>query len=605
VTHAPEVWGKLNRTLPRFGLCGKIASVNPSTALATVVVDELVRHGVREAVLCPGSRSAAFAYALQEADRSGRLRLHVRVDERSAGFLALGLAKLTRQPVPVFTTSGTAVANLHPAVLEASHAAVPLIIVSADRPSELQGTGANQTTDQSHLFGTAVRMFHQLGAPERSEGQNAVWRAVVGRLYVAAIGSSGPDAGPVHLNVPLREPLVPDLADGDGWPESLDGRDDAVPWVRVQPASSRAEDLASVPRTLVVLGDLPDPAMTVEVAALARASGWPVIAEPFGAHDRDVQDRGVYDRSAPVPHGPLLLTADEWLRQHLPERVLVVGRITLSRPVGDLLRNPVVTVEMVTAQSNWSDPSHVASVVHPFEAVRASIPNGRQVDEHWAREWVDAGELVSKAAGAIIEAAWPSGLAIAATVLAQLPSEATLFLGSSNSVRDVDLAMSPSARSAPLIVVASRGLAGIDGCVSTAIGLALAQPQRPFYALMGDLTFLHDSNGLLIGPHEPRPDLTIVVVNDDGGGIFTLLEPGEPSRAVDFERVFGTPTGASIVDICRAHGVRHTLACTQADLRAVLRQPPDGLGVVEVRVDRAGHRDLHDRLRAAAAQALR
>src|SRR5664279_3675662 len=148
---------------PKSGCCGRIASVNPSTALATVVVDELVRHGVREAVLCPGSRSAALAYALQDADRAGRLRLHVRVDERSAAFLALGLAKLTRRPVPVFTTSGTAVANLHPAVLEASHAGLPLIVVSSDRPPELRGTGANQTTDQSGFFGAAVRMFHQCG----------------------------------------------------------------------------------------------------------------------------------------------------------------------------------------------------------------------------------------------------------------------------------------------------------------------------------------------------------------------------------------------------------------------------------------------------------
>ena len=179
-------------------------------------------------------------------------------------------------------------------------------------------------------------------------------------------------------------------------------------------------------------------------------------------------------------------------------------------------------------------------------------------------------------------------------------------MGSSNSARDVDLAMSPSARSAPLTVVASRGLAGIDGCVSTAIGLALAQPGRPAYALMGDLTFLHDSNGLLIGPHEPQPDLTIVVTNDDGGGIFTLLEPGEPSRATDFERVFGTPTGASIADICRAHGVGHTLASTAAGAqRNVVGQRPEGLRVVEVRVDRSGHRDLHAGLRAAAANALR
>jgi 2-succinyl-5-enolpyruvyl-6-hydroxy-3-cyclohexene-1-carboxylate synthase len=226
------------------------------------------------------------------------------------------------------------------------------------------------------------------------------------------------------------------------------------------------------------------------------------------------------------------------------------------------------------------------------------------VDEQWAREWADAGELVAKAAGAVIEQAWPSGLAIAATVLAKLPSEATLFVGSSNSARDIDLAMSPSSRRAPLTIVASRGLAGVDGCVSTAIGLALAQPERPAYALIGDLTFLHDSNGLLIGPLEPQPDLTIVVTNDDGGGIFTLLEPGEPSRATDFERVFGTPTGASIVDVCRAHGVTHTLASTAAELSAVVGQRPEGLHVVEVRVDRSEHRSLQAELRAAAANAL-
>ena len=569
--------------------------MNPSTALATVVVDELVRHGVREAVLCPGSRSAPFAYALQDADRDGRLRLHVRVDERSAAFLALGLAKVTRRPVPVFTTSGTAVANLHPAVLEASHAAVPLIIVSADRPSELQGTGANQTTDQRHLFGTAVRMFHQLGAPEISEGQNAVWRSVVGRLHATAVGVSGTDPGPVHLNAPLREPLVPDLGAVEGWPESLLGRVGGGPWVTVQPPIPRVRALARIPKTLVLLGDLPDPAMSVEVVALARAAGWPVIAEPFGAHDR----------AALVPHGPLLLTADQWLERHLPERVLLVGRVTLSRVAGALLRNPAVAVEIVAAQSSWPDPSHAASVIHPIEAVPASMPTGRQVDEQWAQEWAEAGELVATAAEAVIDQAWPSGLAVAATVLAELPSEATLFVGSSNSARDIDLAMSPAVRRAPLTVVASRGLGGIDGCVATAVGLALAQPGRPAYALTGDLTFLHDSNGLLIGPHEPRPDLTIVVTNDDGGGIFTLLEPGEPDRASDFERIFGTPTGVGIADICRAHGVRHELVGVASELGAALRHDPDGLTVVEVRVDRSGHRGLHAQLRAAAATALR
>lgn len=567
--------------------------MNPSTALATVVVDELVRQGVREAVLCPGSRSAPFAYALQEEDRAGRLRLHVRVDERSAAFLALGLAKLSRRPAPVFTTSGTAVANLHPAVLEASHGGVPLIVVSADRPPELQGTGANQTTDQSHLFGAAIRRFHQLGAPERREGQNALWRSVVDRLYAAAVGARGSDAGPVQLNVPLREPLVPDPAAVNGWPESLEGRSNTDPWVSIRPAHLEGEPLPASPRTLVVLGDLPDPAMGAQVTELALASGWPVIAEPFGAHDR----------SATVPHGPLLLSAGRWLGHHLPDRVLVVGRVTLSREVGELLRNPAVRVEVVAAQSSWTDPWHVASVVHRFEAVSASRLAGRQVDEQWAREWVDAGKLVEAAAEAVITAAWPSGLAVAATVLAGLPAGAVLFVGSSNSARDVDLAMSPSASSEPLTVVANRGLAGIDGCVSTAIGLALAQPRQPAYALLGDLTFLHDSNGLLIGPLEPPPDLTIVVTNDDGGGIFTLLEPGEPGRAADFERVFGTPTAACIADICRAHGVEHMLAATAAELSAVIGRRPEGLRVVEVAVDRGRHRGLRADLRAAAANA--
>ncbi len=581
--------------------------MNPSTALATVVVDEMVRHGVREAVLCPGSRSAPFAYSLQEADRLGRLRLHVRVDERSAAFLALGLAKITRLPVPVLTTSGTAVANLHPAVLEASHAGVPLIVISSDRPPELQGTGANQTTAQSHLFGVAVRMFHQLGTPESRAGQNAVWRSVVSRLCGAALGASGVGAGPVHLNVALREPLVPaELGQAalraDPWPEALDGRDDGAPWVSVQGASLRGEPFAHTPKTLVLLGDLPDAVMALEVMALARAAGWPVIAEPFGAHDRGPEDRSVL-----VPHGPLLLTAGEWLERHLPERVLVIGRVTLSRAVAAFLRNPAVSVEVVATSPRWPDPSHTASVVHSFDAVRASIATGRQVDEEWAREWSGAGELLARAAEVVIGQAWPSGLAIASTVLAALPASATLFVGSSNSARDLDLAFAPSARGevTPLTIVANRGLAGIDGAVSTAIGVALAQPGRPAYALLGDLTFLHDSNGLLIGPYEPQPDLTIVVTNDDGGGIFTLLEPGEPSRATEFERIFGTPTGASIADICRAHDVRHTLAASAGELGAVVAQPSEGLQVVEVRVDRSGHRDLHIGLRTAAANAVR
>ena len=339
--------------------------MNPSTALATVLVDEMVRGGVREAVLCPGSRSAPLAYALQEADAAGRLRLHVRVDERSAGFLALGLAKLTRRPVPVVTTSGTAVANLHPAVLEASHAGVPLLVLTADRPQELRGTGANQTTDQVGFFGAAVRWSHELAAPERRAGQNGSWRSVVARACVAARGDLTGDAGPVHVNVPLREPLVPTAAAAGepGWPDGLGGRPGGAPWVQVAaPAGSGGTGGADgtisaggpttvtgidpTPRTLVVVGDLPRPEMAGEAVELARAAGWPVVAEPFGR----------FDRAAVLPHGPLLLGAPDWLEAHLPERVLVVGRVTLARSVAALLRHPGVRVEVVTSHGRLGRP---------------------------------------------------------------------------------------------------------------------------------------------------------------------------------------------------------------------------------------------------------
>ncbi|HEV7196253.1 MAG TPA: 2-succinyl-5-enolpyruvyl-6-hydroxy-3-cyclohexene-1-carboxylic-acid synthase, partial [Pedococcus sp.] len=363
--------------------------MNPSTALAVVLVDELVRQGVRHAVLCPGSRSAPLAYALQNAERAGRLTLHVRVDERSAGFLALGLAKLTRVPAVVVTTSGTAVANLHPAVLEAHHGIVPLIVLSADRPPELRGTGANQTTVQPGMFGEAVRWSHELGTPTRQPGQQPGWRSVVSRAVAAARGVLA-DPGPVHLNIPLREPLVP--SGDDEWPESLEGRPGGAPWTATSaatltsaaksgpvgpisgpsdplPAKRRpsgpdstpgvvvlAPDVEPIERTLVVIGDLPAPGMFDEAVAWAVAHGWPVVAEPFGSHPRE----GV------VPHGPVLLSIREWLDDHEPDRVVVVGRVTLSRHVANLLRRDGLRIETITATSSWSDPAGMSAVVHPW-----------------------------------------------------------------------------------------------------------------------------------------------------------------------------------------------------------------------------------------------
>jgi 2-succinyl-5-enolpyruvyl-6-hydroxy-3-cyclohexene-1-carboxylate synthase len=568
--------------------------VTPSSALASVLVDELVRNGVREVVLCPGSRSAPLAYAVLAAARSGGLRLHVRVDERSAGFLALGLARGSGAPVAVVTTSGTAVANLHPAVLEAHHAGVPLVVVSADRPHELRGTGANQTTEQPGLFGSAVRYLVDLPAPVARPGLTSFWRSTVCRVLAAATGATGGLPGPVHLNVCLREPLAPDDT-APAWPDSLDGRDDGAPWVALDDNGFRptqATPLAEVARTLVVVGDTRDPALGERAVAWAAERGHPVVAEPFGS---------AAVRAEAVPHGPLLLTATDWLDAHAPDRVVVVGRPTLSRAVGALLRRPEVRVEVVSEGGQWADPSHVAMAVHPPLALRLGGPTTPGDDGGWGEAWRVAARCVSDAVAAQ-PFPWPTGLGVASALVDGLPGDAVLVLGSSNPVRDLDLAVA-----GPLAdeVLANRGLAGIDGVVSTAVGVALSRPAAPTYALLGDLTFLHDTNGLLIGPDEPVPDLTLVVVNDDGGGIFTTLEHGAPERAADFERVFGTPTGADLGALCGAHGVRHELAATGADLVAAVAEPPHGIRVVEVTVDRATHRQAHADLRALAASTLR
>ena len=628
--------------------------MTPSTALATVLVDELVRCGVREVVLAPGSRSAPLAYAVLQAERAGHVRLHVRVDERSAGFLALGLAKLSRRPAVVVTTSGTAVANLHPAVLEAHHAAVPLIVLSADRPDELRGTGANQTTVHPGVFAGAVRWEHDLPAPGPGEyaGAHPAWRSRVDRAWAAATGALGGLAGPVHLNVGFRDPLAPELSAGGeapepsaggeagaGLPQELAGRPDGAPWTAVSDAptgSAVPTDAASAggagsaggvistggdgaargtvsldagPPTLLVLGDLPSPHLAAEALAVAVAQGWPVVAEPFGAGDR----------STVLPHGSLLLTAGAWLDRHAPERVVVVGRCTLNRETGALLRRPGVRVEAVTATGTWPDPSHVVERVHEWSVLVTGGVTGQ--DHGWAESWRAAGAAVASAVTSRIGDSWPSGPAVAHTVLESLADTDLLVLGSSNAARDVDR-VGVAGRS--LLVTGNRGLAGIDGTNATAVGVALAaqaewgaeaqpgtaQVQRGsaapprVVALVGDLTFLHDLNGLLIGPDEPRPDLTVVVVNDDGGGIFTTLEYGTPDRAAAFERVFGTPTGADLSAACTAYGVAHERVAGAGELADALAQPASGIRVVEVAVPRAGHRDLRAALAAATADAL-
>lgn len=545
--------------------------MNPSTTLARAVVDGLIAGGVGHVVLAPGSRSAPLAYELQAADRAGHLTLHVRVDERAAGFLTLGLAKVSGRAAAIVTTSGTAVANLHPAVLEAHHGLVPMVVISTDRPRELRGIGANQTTTQPGMFGEAVRFEAELSA-EHGQPMTVLEQALA--------AAAGEVPGPVHLNVAFREPLVPDLADEPRctWPEAR---------ARTTARSADCADPLILPeRTLVILGDLPGAGQARELARTFGDGGWPVIAEPFGE-----QPLG----PTVIPRGPLLL-GTSWYARHRPDRIVAAGRVTLSRSVRAALTADQTRVTYLACGPRWIGPSYPVG-----ETLQVS--GGVRVDGASSAAWLSSWRNASSAVGQAISPAlvWGSGPALASQVAGAVPDGSTIVIGSSNSVRDLELAVDWSGRES-VRVVANRGLAGIDGLVSTAVGVGLASG-APTYALVGDLTFLHDINALLIGPGEPRPDLTIVVANDDGGGIFSTLEPGEPERAADFERIFGTATGARIGDLARAYGIRYARAGSPAELASLVAEPPRGISIIEVPIDRSGHRALRARLREAAEAA--
>lgn len=548
---------------------------NPSTAQARIVVDELIRGGVRDVVLCPGSRNAPLAFALHDADRAGRLRLHVRIDERTAGFLAIGLAVGAGAPVCVAMTSGTAVANLGPAVVEANYARVPLIVLSANRPYELLGTGANQTMEQLGYFGTQVRASISLGlaedAPERLDALNATWRSAVCRVVVAATGSRTANAGPVQFDIPLREPLVPD-ADTAQQPEPA-GRPNGLPWTYTPPVSfDQPLDIDVSSDTVVIAGH--GAGLHPNLAAL------PTVAEP----------------TAPTPQNPLHPLTLPLLR---PQQVIMAGRPTLHRPVSALLADPTLPVYALTTGPRWPDVSGNSQATGT-RAVLSGEP-----DPAWLRR---CAQLNAHAEAVVREqlAAHPltTGLHVAAAVADALRPGDQLVLGASNPVRDAALVgLGNAARTRDVAVRSNRGVAGIDGTVSTAIGAALAHerrhPDARTIALIGDLTFVHDSSGLLIGPTEPRPQhLTIVVSNDNGGGIFELLEQGDPRFADVSSRVFGTPHDVNIAALCHAYHVEFQQVEADA-LPAALAESAGGVRVLEVKADRSSLRSLHAAIKAA------
>jgi 2-succinyl-5-enolpyruvyl-6-hydroxy-3-cyclohexene-1-carboxylate synthase len=551
--------------------------LNPGTALARVVVDELARGGVVEAVIAPGSRSAPLAIAF--AEHPG-IRLHVRIDERSAAFLGLGLAKASGTPVPIACTSGTAAANFHPAVLEAAHSQVGLVVLTADRPPELRGTGANQTVDQIKLYGDAVGLFTELGVAEAQRGMVAYWRSVICRALSAATRT-----GPVHLNVPFREPLVHDPAD-EAWPESLAGRPDGRPWTEIILTSGVAEpvaELADPPeRGILVVGD--GAAAAHQAVEFAEAAQWPIFAEPMSGARRGSHAITTYSQLVAIP---------DVVDRYVPELVVTVGKPGLARSLLDLY--PRVVHLVVDPSAQWADPTRTASRVVPALPVVQRTRSSSDWLAAWQRmETAARGELerILGQDGELTE------LRLARQLADVAGDNAVFIVGSSMPIRCLDLVMPAGA--GPW-VLANRGASGIDGCVSTAVGAALAHQASgggAAFAMLGDLSVLHDQNGLIIGPGEPRPDLTVVVVNNAGGGIFSFLPYAGMSQ---FEKLFGTPHGVDFAHVAAATGWEYHLASGAEEFPGVLKG--GGTRLVEVRTDRQASVQFQQYVRGALTAA--
>ena len=560
-------------------------------ACVSLLVDELARAGLAGACLAPGSRSTPIALALA---RHPDVNLHVQLDERSAGFFALGLAKAERLPAVVACTSGTAVANLLPPIVEAAHARAPLVVMTADRPPELRATGANQTIDQIKIFGDHVRTFVEAGTPEARAGAARYWRSLGARIAAHAIG---PPAGPVHVNLAFREPLVPMDAAVELGPDR-GGRANGAPWERISisplvPSERDVEELAvligATERGVVVAGALdhrPD-----FVLDLAERAGWPVIAEPASG----LREPGVM---AAAQH---LLSDEDFATTHRPEVVLQVGAAPTSR--GGLAfvasADELVVVDpdglmpdpaRHAARTIRADPSALArGVLDRLRAGRASV---------WLEDWLEMDARARAAIDEFLDAIEePFEGRVARDLHAALPAIATLVVASSMPVRDLDAFAAPREG---VRVLQNRGASGIDGFLSTVLGVEATGV--PTCALAGDLSFLHDIGALLWGARRARRAV-IVVVDNDGGSIFDFL----PQRALpEHEHLFVTPHGLELAAVARAARARHTRITRPSELsQTVTRAVQDeGLVVVEVPIDRARARTHRQALRASVHDAI-
>jgi len=600
-------------------MASKLATApNANAAFAAALFEEFARAGVRHVCVCPGSRSAILALAAAEEPA---LECSVHADERSAAFFALGLAKVSRRPVALVCTSGTAAANFHPAVIEARYAHVPLLVLTADRPPELREWGAGQTIDQVRLYGSAARWFAETPLPEPTRAALRHARALAARAVAEAIG---PPAGPVHLNVPLREPLSPlrdESSAANALRSALDpgtrGRSGApYTLARLPLQAPNPQDVATLVRQtneleegVIVCGPMDArPELAEAVARLARTLGWPLIAEPASQ-----LRRGVHVTGTPiVAHADLLLREPSFAARSAAEMLLRFGATPTSKALRLWLEaHPPRHVVHVDPEGLWHDASHLASQVVRCDPLALCEALDRQLAALAARReksayqqlWLDADYAAARAIERVLSSgpALLESLAVRQTV-EFLPEGALLYVSNSMPVRDLDAVLPISGKS--LRVLCNRGASGIDGLLSSALGAA-AGGEGPVALLTGDLAFLHDVGALATVRRLGLP-LVIVVLDNGGGGIFSFLPIARAAPPETFEALFHTPHGVSLGPLVEGFGLRHTRVTSVETLRAELERAfaRGGPSVVEVPIDRERNVVQHRALEAVVRVAV-
>jgi 2-succinyl-5-enolpyruvyl-6-hydroxy-3-cyclohexene-1-carboxylate synthase len=555
-----------------------------STVFTVSLVRALGQLGVNHVCITPGSRSTPLALAFTDAPEITDWSHH---DERSSAFFALGIARTLRLPVAIVTTSGTAAAELHPALAEARHARTPLIALTADRPFDLRGVGAPQTMDQQDLFGSTVKWSHDIESTADADPARVV--ALASRIIDEALGRP---AGPVHLNVRYREPLMPeeDPPEVPDPPVVLEGR--------LEPSPEAIADLAPLlagRRGVIVAGPQDDPAAVGAGAALASALGWPILADALSG-----LRCGRHDRSAVIAPDPI--AAAGWLDVASPEWVVRFGVLPTSKPLWRWLEEHRDVPQLFIEAAGWRDPTASAATMLradpavTLEALAKAVDAA--VDGDWLRSWQGAASAANAAIESVLAtAAFPNEPAIARLLGRSLPAGANLWVASSMPVRDVETFLETGDRD--LQIMANRGVNGIDGFISTGLGSA-AVSGRPTTLLAGDLSVLHDVGALATAARLDIP-ATIVVVNNDGGGIFHFLpQEGHPQ----FEKHFGTPHGLHFTAVAASLGVTARSVDDAGDLATSVAAPPEGPLLLELRTDRTENASLHRRIGEAVRAAL-